>query len=43
MQALEHRRLRIGPVDLAINLDGFNPVTQVLAIGLGRSSLPEEL
>ena len=30
MQALEHRRLRIGPVDLAINLDGFN-VTQVLA------------
>ena len=31
MQALEHRRLRIGPVDLAINLDGFNPVTQVLA------------
>lgn len=30
-EALEQRRVSLGPVDLVINLDGFNPVTQVLA------------
>ena len=30
-QSLAQRREQYGPVDLAINLDGFNPVTQVLA------------
>ena len=31
LQTLDQRRSQCGPVDLAINLDGFNPVTQVLA------------
>ena len=31
LQTLEQRHSQYGPVDLAINLDGFNPVTQVLA------------
>ena len=31
MQTLEARCQSMGPVDLAINLDGFNPVTQLLA------------
>ena len=31
LQTLEQRQGQQGPVDLAINLDGFNPVTQVLA------------
>lgn len=31
LQTLEQRRQDSGAVDLAINLDGFNPVTQVLA------------
>ena len=31
LQTLDERRACHGPVDLAINLDGFNPVTQVLA------------
>ena len=31
LQTLDERLSQCGPVDLAINLDGFNPVTQVLA------------
>ena len=31
LQTLDQRRNQCGPVDLAINLDGFNPVTQVVA------------
>ena len=31
LQTLKQRESQCGPVDLAINLDGFNPVTQVLA------------
>ena len=34
MQVLEQRRQTVGHVDLAINLDGFNPVTQVLTAQL---------
>ncbi len=33
-QALAERSAAVGPVDLAINLDGFNPVTQVLTTWL---------
>ncbi|WP_255442249.1 glycosyltransferase family 9 protein [Synechococcus sp. PROS-7-1] len=33
-QALQERSHTVGPVDLAINLDGFNPVTQVLTAQL---------
>ena len=31
LQTLDERQSQCGPVDLAINLDGFNPVTQVVA------------
>ncbi|QNI46819.1 glycosyltransferase family 9 protein [Synechococcus sp. A15-60] len=31
LQTLEQRQNQCGPVSLAINLDGFNPVTQVVA------------
>ena len=31
LETLEQRQSQCGPVELAINLDGFNPVTQVLA------------
>ena len=33
-QALVARQAEVGPVDLAINLDGFNPVTQALSTWL---------
>ena len=33
-QALAARQAQLGPVDLAINLDGFNPVTQALTTWL---------
>ncbi len=33
-QALAERAAAVGPVDLAINLDGFNPVTQALTTWL---------
>ena len=31
LETLQQRQSQCGPVELAINLDGFNPVTQVLA------------